>query len=364
MRGEGNRMGRILNALRYGNAKTKRYIISIVLLLILGGVSIIRAVRFGSPLWAMVGVFAFLLVVVFINSLKFIEGQELNPRNQNKTKDRDSFDKEKSFKDKGKDVSSVDEDEQEADELATENENYIEQYDEKKLKKLFYYYKVKKNHIPILIDSWESKKIKQCPAYLWMDKSHLHVLTIGKEANKYELPRKQLLKLTYDKGRIVNRKEDYYILKTPSLLSLAFSGFLPTVYEEGEGIRATYKKNLYVIGSDLKITNTSAKSVFDLLQADFSLLEEELYTKRYSPYFTSAYKLNILLKDGVLSVSDYKRKIKEVLLALAQAEISLDVFKTYMNQLIQGRLITKEYAEYYVEYRMKQKERSGVIERQ
>lgn len=357
-------MGRILNALRYGNAKTKRYIISIVLLLFIGVVSIIRAIRFVSPLWAMAGIFAFLLMVVFINSLKFIEGDEIKTRDQNKTEDRIIFHKDKRFKDKGKETSTVDEEEQESNELTTENENYIQQYDEKKLKKIFYYYKVKKNHVPILIDSWESKNINQCPAYLWMDRSHLHVLIIGKEAKKYELPRKQLLKMTYDKGCIVNRKEDYYILKTPSLLGLVFSGFLPTVYEEGEGIRATYKKNLYVIASDLKITNTSAKSVLDLLQADFSLLEEELYTKRYSPYFTSAYKLNILLKDGVLSVSDYKRKIKEVLLALAQAEISLDVFKTYMNQLIQGRLITKEYAEYYVEYRIKQKERSGVIERQ
>ena len=169
--------------------------------------------------------------------------------------------------------------------------------------------------------------------------------------------------MTYDKGCIVDIKKDYDQFKKPSLLSLAFSELLPTVYVEGEGIRAKDKKNLYVLTADLKVTNTSAKVLLDLLQVNFTLLEEEVYSKKYSPYFTSAYKLNILLKDGVLTVSDYKRKIKDVLLDLAEAQISLEVFKIYINQLIQGRLVTREYAEYYLDYRMKRKERSSSIER-
>ena len=343
-------MGQILNALRYGNSKTKRYIISIFFMLLIGVISVIKAIRLLSPLWAMVAVFAFLLAFVFINSLTFIEA-----KNTKKTKENEkvSTSKDQNLHDSTQETDS--------DELI-DSDNYLEQYDESSVKKIFYYYKVKKNHIPIMIDSWKSKGIEQCPAYAWLDKTNLHVLTIGKEAEKFELPRKQLLKMSYEKGASVHF-EDYQEFKTPSFISLAFSGLLPTVYEEGAGIKTLYKKNLYVLSTDFKITNTSVKSLIDFLQVDFSLPEEEIYSKKFSPYFTSAYKLNILLKDGILSVNDYKRKIKAVLLALAEAEISFDVFETYINQLIKGRLVTKEYAEYYLDYRKKnKKERGSIIE--
>lgn len=345
-------MGRIFNALRYGNAKTRRYIISIFFLLLIGVISAIKAIQSLAPLWAMVAIFSFLMVFLFINSLSFQESKDvkkskkINHRNEKKS-------------------NYILEEKKESDVAAkeNENENYIEKYNEASIKKVFYYYKVKKNHIPILIDSWKSEDLKQCPAYVWLNKSYFHLLAIGKDVKKVEIPRKNLIKILYEKGVTANINEDYQAFKNPSFISIAFSGLLPTVYEFGCGIKTAHKKNLYVLFSDLKITNTSVKALIDLLQVDFSIPEEEIYSKRYSPYFTLAYKLNILLKDGVLSVNDYKIKIKEVLLSLAVAEISFDAFKIYINQLIQGRLITKEYAEYYVDYRKKnKKERESVIE--
>ena len=73
----------------------------------------------------------------------------------------------------------------------------------------------------------------------------------------------------------------------------------------------------------------------------------------YSPYFKSAYKLNILLRDGVIQVNEYKQKVKEVLESLAEAKISLEEFHKNIDQLVKGRMITEEYAEYYLEYRLK-----------
>lgn len=360
-------MGRILNALRYGNAKTKGYIILITLLFLTGALGISNAIRGFSPLWAMVGVFAILLAFIFMNSLEFKNANTSNSKTKkNTSKDQMNTQNEQDLKEEKEVVSNssgIRKDEREYSDTNLEDENYFEKYDEASIKRLFYRYKVKKNPIPIMIDSWESKGIIQCPAYIWVDKTYFHILTIGREANKYELPRKSLQKMTYNKGCVVDIKKDYDQFKKPSLLSLAFSELLPTVYVEGEGIRAKDKKNLYVLTADLTVTNTSVKVLLDLLQVNFTLLEEEVYSKKYSPYFTSAYKLNILLKDGVLTVSDYKRKIKEVLLDLAEAQISLEVFKIYINQLIQGRLVTKEYAEYYLDYRMKRKERSSSIER-
>lgn len=343
-------MGRIFNALRYGNAKTKRYIISIFFLFLIAVVSATKAIQLLSPLWTMVTIFSFILGILFITSLSFQESKDAKKSIDNKQRNENK-------------TSSISEEKKDSAVLTEENENYMEKYNETSIKKIFYYYKVKKNHIPIIIDSWESEDLKQCPAYVWLDKSDFHVLVIGKEVKKVEIPRKNLIKIVYEKGVTANINEDYQAFKNPSFMSIVFSGVLPTVYESGVGIKATHKKNLYVLFSDLKITNTSAKALIDLLQVDFSIPEEEIYSKKYSSYFTLAYKLNILLKDGVLSVNDYKRKIKEVLLSLAVAEISFDAFKIFINQLIQGRLITKEYAEYYVEYRKKQKkERGSVIE--
>ena len=52
---------------------------------------------------------------------------------------------------------------------------------EKAIKKLFVTYKVKKHHVPVLIDLCSAEKIVQRPAYMWKDAKYLYFLVLDIE---------------------------------------------------------------------------------------------------------------------------------------------------------------------------------------
>jgi hypothetical protein len=108
-----------------------------------------------------------------------------------------------------------------------------------------------------------------------------------------------------------------------------------------------------VIGQDLKVTNTSAATMLRMLSMNLSVRKQVRDVELQNPYFESAYALNLMLKDNVLTVNEFKSRIKDILQKLADAKIRQEEFMDYMNQLIQGRLITREYAQYYIEQKNK-----------
>lgn len=344
-------MQKILNALRYGNTKTKVYIVAIFLLFVCCAVSAVLAWIHVSPLWAMISVFSFVLAIIFISSVSF-KGPVTKKIIEKKEKQSRKGKSNEKIKKLAQEEGTKEEDEKKENE-ENDEDGYLQEYSEDKIKKLFVSYKVNKGHVPIMIDSCRSERIRQCPAYAWVEKKSLYLLLLDRESRMVEIPLRKDTKIVYEKGIPVNRESDYAEFKKPSFVSLVFQSLLPTTYEDGKGFSSQTKKNLYVLTPDLMVTNTSAKALMDLLSMDMTLKEEEIYTKSYSPYFTAAYKLSIQLRDGVLSVKDYKLKIKDVLQKLGDAEISLDDFGRYIKQLVDGRLITKEYADYYVEYRRK-----------
>ena len=329
-------MRRILYALKYGNGKTKFYIITIFILFLFGGASGVICVLRKSPLWGMTALFSSILGIIIMNSVSF-KGPV--------TKLQFALKGKKGPKPKKDDIENEDEEKQGSD--------YIQKYNESNVKKLFVTYKVNKSHIPVMIDSIVSERVYHCPAYAWLEKDHLQLLLLEKEAKVISVPKKTVTKIVYCKGEPANPKTDYAGFSKPSFISAVFKPYLPTIYEEKQGVHRASKKNLYCIGTDIYITNTSARAIIDMLSLDITLPEEEIYNKKYSPYFTAAYKLSIQLRDGVISVKEYKLKIKNVLQKLAEASLSFETFYLYLNQLIQGRLITKEYAQYYLDYRKK-----------
>ncbi|MBE5962103.1 MAG: hypothetical protein E7256_12120 [Lachnospiraceae bacterium] len=344
-------MDKIINGLRYGNRKTKSYIIITFLLLAGASGCAVMAVIKKSPLWGMSAVFLGLAVVVIVQSLRFQKTGEVAGK--------EKPDKERSNRDQGnreKKVRNAEEEETDKEiEQEDERENYLNQYTKDSVKKLFVKYKVNKDHRPIMVDLCQSEKVRQCPAYIWTDKHGLNLLIMERIPRKTVIPDAKATKVFYEKGVVAYPKSDYEAFTSPSFLGMAFGAFLPTLYEDSINGRSIFRKNLYTIAPDIKVTNTSAKAVFDLLQPEFVVEDRVMDSDLYSPYFKSAYKLNILLRDGVIQINEYKQKVKEVLESLADANISLEEFHKNMEQLVKGRMITEEYADYYMEYRLKRK---------
>ncbi len=324
-------MNKIWNGLRYGNKKTKGYILATIFLLVFGSVSIGFTIVEKSPLWGMIATFCFLVAFLFITSLSF---QKTGKQVYKKTREELALT-----------------DTQSKEPVEEEEENIYEQYNEETVKGIFIKYKVNKDHKPIMIELCQSEKIRQCPAYIWSDRGYLNLLLFEEETRKVTIPLSKVTKITYEKGVIANPLLDYQGFQKPSFLRVVFSSYLPTLYEDSRDGRKVYRKNLYVLSPDIKVTNTSIRTIMDMLKLDLSYEGRFADPKMHNPYFEAAYLLSIMLRDGVITVSEFKVRIKTLLQQLSEANISKDEFSLYIRQMVNARLITKEYAEYYLSLR-------------
>ena len=101
------------------------------------------------------------------------------------------------------------------------------------------------------------------------------------------------------------------------------------------------------------MTNNSAKALFDLLGVEFVVNDKVTDSTKVNKYFKDAYKANIMLRDNVIDANGYADKISYILDNLAKASISYNEFKETLNLLIKNKLITQEFAMYYMGIRDK-----------
>ena len=221
-------------------------------------------------------------------------------------------------------------------------------------------YKAKKDHREIIIDSCESLGLKESPAYIWADRKKYYflILTDG-EPLKLDYPLEYNMKIYYENGVKSNPDKEYKRFKGVSMVSMAFSPFLPDYYQKRTDKGTAFYKNLYRLGNDMYFTNTSAKNVFDITGADFEIKDDVTEDIRHGEDFKNAYKANILWRDGAMSSDEYKKVITGLLSSLARADIRFDDFNRILEQMYECNFITKAYKEFYTNYKKKYREETG-----
>lgn len=235
----------------------------------------------------------------------------------------------------------------------------IEDYSEKEIKKLFYTYKVKKNHRPVLIDSSKKYHIKECPAYIWTHQGQLHILLLEKEARKLSLPLSEAQKMYYEKSVPANQKKEYdCLIEGPGIMSMVFSEYRPVYQSIIKDKRQVEVKNLYRIGTDIRFTAPSARELLVLLQPEFVVDDEVMRSDDYNQYFKQIYKQKILLNDGALNMNQYQSKVKSILQKMAEAPITPAAFRMTLSDMAGRGLISNEYVSYYTQYNRQFRERN------
>lgn len=234
-----------------------------------------------------------------------------------------------------------------------------EDYSEKEIKKLFYTYKVKKNHRPVLIDSSKKYRIKECPAYIWTHQGQLHILLLEKEARKLSLPLSEVQKMYYEKSVPANQKKEYdCLVEGPGMISMVFSEYRPVYQSIIKDKRQVEVKNLYRIGTDIRFTAPSARELLELLQPEFVVDDEIMRSDDYNQYFKQIYKQKILLNDGALNMNQYQTRIKSILQKLSEAPITPAAFRMTLSDMAGRGLISNEYVSYYTQYNRQYRERN------
>lgn len=233
---------------------------------------------------------------------------------------------------------------------AEHNEDELTEYNEVVMKQVFYKYKVKRDHMTIMIDVWDEKGIKQLPAYIWVTKGQVHILTIGQEVNQYTIPMSKAGTLYYKKGVICQAKEEYLQFRKESMLATVFSPYLPTYHEGNKNHRPVIYKNLFALENGLTVTNTSAKTVISMLNPKLEVDDIVTRDVRFNDYFKEIYKLGLLFREQIYSVKEYQAKVSDVLRRYVTSGVDQEEYENTLQSLYQHKLITEEYILYYMQY--------------
>lgn len=328
-------MKKIINTLFYGDRKTKFFLWSIIILLLASFACCILFMVTIKFLW-IIGTIICLIAAGLVGrsvNLTTVTEEDANSNN-------------------GVDVSEkplLKEENQKQNEET--DDTYLKEIDKKQMKRLFVKYKVKREHRPILIDECLSKKIFHCPAYLWVSWNKVHFLVLEQKPREFSIDLSEAVSIGYERAVPANPEKDYTGIRKAHLISHVFEGLIPACYDVTVDRRRSSRKNLFIIGEDIKVTNYSARAVFDIIKASFDLPDRYNLPEKFGSYTREAYKTKILWQDGVLKSDEYKTRIKDLLQQMSEAKISDNEFYRNLDQMVDKQLITKEYAEYYSENR-------------
>lgn len=355
---------KIWYSFKYGNKKTRSYIISMVVIFAMAAVTLALAIKKSSPLWAMITIFLILLNIIVMQSVSFKDSGKLVKRNiQAKTgkhkskqeavkKENDknsSLTKTKSRLENDEEhIKSEPDDRQQRDDAGTETEKSVfDELTDKELKSVMVKYKVKKEYVPVMIDSGRSKDIRETPAFMWKAGNTVNFLLFGDEIRTISIPFNGSA-IIYEPGIMAHPSREYTEFGKPSFLATVFTPYLPTYYTENFAGRSFTKKNLYVMAPDIMLTNTSAKNALKILKTDVKLGDAVSKNEQHSQYYCDAYKLSIFWKDGIIDTKAYKERVKKLLGDMIKTEMTYNDYQGYVEEMIRGSLITKEYAEYFL----------------
>lgn len=221
-------------------------------------------------------------------------------------------------------------------------------YDRKKVRKTLHKFKVRRDHRMIFVDHSEKLKVNQTPAYIWVEKKDFHLLLIEQEPRHITIPVYQIKEITYLKKQPANEDIDYAAYRSSSVIADLFRPYLPDYSHSTVVDDLSAYKNLYGIGNDIYVTNRSASALFDLLGVPFQVDDRVTMSTKVNIYFKEAYKSNILLRDNVIDANGYADRISKTLDNLAHSTVSYAEFKDTLNLMIRNKMITQEFASYYM----------------
>jgi hypothetical protein len=337
---------KLLNTLKYGSARTKGKIYLMLGVLALGVVLIMTALLLGN---IMIGLIAF--IVMFIDGLILFNSSfeektvsvQPNSINKQPKRKKEKKEKQKTEEDGPGALEWISSEKKEN----TEETESSEQYDEKTLKKLFVAYKVKKHHVPVLIDLCSAEKIVQRPAYLWNDANYLYFLVLDTEPRLVKSKLSESDTIHIRRGMTARPVEEYPELNDKSVVSMIFGGLLPKYYTvESRPYRTEHRKNMYSAAPGIWCSSGSVKNMLKILPANFVL--DDGKTDGESTYYQAIYIARVMFYDGIYSAQEYKSKVLEVLGELIRAEIAESVVVEYLNSMMQNGLIPREYADYVI----------------
>lgn len=340
-------MKKLIDSLKYGDRDTKIYLWSIIILTaatVIFGVAAVFMLSFFS---GAVSVICAIIAALIVQNTSLKDKQLTEPSQvmpQGEAREAESEEKTEGQKER---LLEKEEENKDKKELVEEEISRVEQYTERQVVQILRKHKVKRDNRKVMIDLCASFRIRQSPAYFWAEAGKANFLVLEEEPRVIQIPLNKIKEITYERGASVQKNSDYADFKESSFVAQVFEELMPTYYMAMKNGRKGYFKNLYAITPDLKVTNTSARALFDILKVDFGIHDAITNSNRYSEYYKMAYRANVLWKDQVISTEEYRERIKEIFKALREMGMHGMEYEELAEQMVESKFITREYAEYY-----------------
>lgn len=338
-------MKKLLNSLKYGDRDTKIYLWSLIALSVLTVLFGVRAVLHLSFFSGAVSVICAIIAALLVQNTE-LKDREFKASGKPETVEKKEDEKEETVKAITEVPKEEDKDEKEKEETE-EVASRVDHYSERQVIQIMHKHKVKKDNRKVMIDLCSAFRIRQSPAYFWTEAGKANFLVLEEEARVIQIPLNKIKEITYERGVSVRKDSDYSDFKSGSFVKSVFEETMPSYYTAMKNGKKGYFKNLYGITPDLKVTNTSARALFEILKLDFGIHDRITESPQYNAYYKMAYKSNVLWKDQVITTEEYRERIKEIFSALREQGISGSEYDRLAEQMVESNFITREYAEYY-----------------
>lgn len=231
---------------------------------------------------------------------------------------------------------------------------------EVKLKNLLVRYKVKQEHVPVVIDLCVSERVKQCPGFAWVVGGSLKILLVESKPRLIERSCHGLQALEVERGVAVRAANEYTSLRKTELMNLMFTPYLPRYHKKTIGGRTVLLKNLYILDGDMKFSSGSVNGLRKLLPLRIELNDRRIQGQEAGPYSKELFLTSFLWQDGILSLKDYQKEVEQTLESMASADISYNEFEKELSEMIRSGLLPAEYRKFaYAKREERKAEKSG-----
>lgn len=347
---------KIWNTLRYGDDRTKKFIVTVGVLGIVSIGLLTAAIVTMSPLFWVGAVATSLITAAMAKDAKLAVVKDnaaraaMNEEEWQEELERRKEEKLQKKEAKKKKQGKLSPEELAAEAVAREEEdekefrgNALANMTEEKLKKLFVRYKVKQEHVPVVIDLCIPEHIRQAPGFAWVDGGTLKVLLIEGRPRMFERPLSALQVMEVERGIAVRAANEYVELRETDLMKKVFTPYLPRYHKKEIGGRTVLLKNLYVLDEEIKFSSPSVNELKKLFSFRIEITERRLQEANVSPYYKELFVSSFLWQDGILTLKEYQQEVERVLTGLASPSISEGEFEMTLSAMINSGLLPAEY---------------------
>lgn len=332
---------KIFNSMIYGNAKTKLFLWSVVVLTLGAVFMVLAGLILGIPSVGMGGVVVGLVALIVSQSVSLKDLQREKKKKGTKDRGHGTLQQDSHPKEEMRtDTAATDEKSRRRREK--EKAQYLSSMNQKKLKKVMKEHKVNQIHVKVMIDSYPAKKIEQAPAFMWRTDTMLHFMVLTGQAEEFEVPLAEIKGILLSKDVPANRERDYIFFQYSSFLAKMFQPYLPEYFESTKDGELRVTKNTFRIEPGIYLTNSSVANLRRVLLPGvaFQVDDAVIASQRFNEYFKELYRQSILCKNLIITLEEYREKVRETMDALLEAPISGREFVNTVYDLKKYRLIT------------------------